>query len=294
MTLTQVSDVTGLTPELIRMWERRYGFPSPDRTAGGHRRYGRAEVEALHRAALLLRSGYRAGDAVAYARQPEGGIAPSVAAVNESAAWLARELVAGTPSRALSLLRGTELAIGFEPALEQRVLPALRGIGDGWKTGELSVAQEHVATGIVLSWLGSVRATERFAAGRPKVLLATPAGEEHAVAVWALELLLARRGVLALALGSSVPQADLVREMKARRPRALVFAMARSDGVTAVKAAAAAAAALGVTVFAGGPGAVRLPASVVRLPGTLTAGADAIVAALGGRRPRAGRTRKRP
>ena len=282
LNLSQLSELTGLTPELIRAWERRYGFPSPRRTAGGHRRYGADEVEALHRAALLVRSGYRARDAVSYARQgAENGAEPTAEAIDLSAEALAEDLVAGNPAHALARLRGTELALGFETALEERVLPALRVVGEGWHGGRLSVAEEHTATGLVISWLGSVRSGLPPIGGPIQVLIATPAGEGHAVAVWALELLLARRGIAALALGSDVPRESLERELAARRPRALVLSVTRPNGLPDVRRVARFAAGRGILVYAGGPGATRLPAGVEGLPPTLTAAADVLASRLG-------------
>ncbi|MDQ6692763.1 MAG: MerR family transcriptional regulator, partial [Candidatus Dormibacteraeota bacterium] len=143
--LSQLTEVTGLSPELIRAWERRYGFPAPIRTSGGHRRYSREQAESLHRAALLIRSGFRAREAITRAQQAEERDLPSELAVEQSAEALAGSLIAGNPARALSLLRATEHALGFERALEERVLPALRSIGKGWESGKLSVAQEHTA-----------------------------------------------------------------------------------------------------------------------------------------------------
>ncbi len=281
LNLSQISKLTGLTPELIRAWERRYGFPSPRRTAGGHRRYGADEVEALHRAALLVRSGYRARDAVGHARQgAENDAEPTAAAVDLSAEALAGDLVAGNPAHALARLRGTELGVGFETALEERVLPALRVVGEGWQSGRLSVAEEHTATGLVISWLGSVRSGLPPIPGPIQVLVATPAGEGHAVAVWALELLLARRGIAALALGSDVPRESFERELAARRPRALVFSVSRPDGLLELGRVASFAAGRGILVYAGGPGATGLPAGVEGLPPSLTAAADVLASHL--------------
>lgn len=277
LNLSQLSDLTGLTPELIRAWERRYGFPTPLRTSGGHRRYRADEVEALHRAALLVRSGYRARDAVGYARRAaESGAEPTQEALDVSAENLAVALVAGNPAQALARLRGVELALGFEKALEERVLPSLRVVGDGWHSGRLSVAQEHTATGLVISWLGSVRAALPPVEGPLEVLIATPAGEGHAVAVWALELLLARRGIPALALGSDVPHASFESELTARHPRAMVFSVTRSNSLPEVRKVARFAQQHGIRVFAGGPGAVNLPAGVEGLPSTLSSAAAAL------------------
>lgn len=287
--LAQLTEVTGLSPELIRAWERRYGFPTPVRTVGGHRRYSREQAETLHRAALLIRSGFRAREAISRARQVGGTAVPNSLTVEQSAESLAGQLVAGSPADALSQLRTTEHALGFERTLEERVLPALRLVGRGWETGALSVAQEHTATGIVISWLGSVRSELRAARRPVQVLIATPPGEHHAVPVWAMELLLTRRRVGALALGSDVPIEALVRELRARRPYALVLSVARADSVQMLKKAVAIAAEAGVRVFAGGPGLpTHLPGLEI-LPATLTAAADRVAAFQAEQAPRGGK-----
>lgn len=276
--LAQLAQLTGLSPLLIRAWERRYQFPVPVRTAGGHRRYTPDQAETLRQAAALVRSGFRAREAIARART--SGVGGARPADLEGVARLAAVLVEADPGRALDQLRGAWLTLGFGPALEELVLPALRAVGDGWADGLYSVGAEHAATGVVMSWLGAVRSSLAGPdLGPPRYLLAAPAGEEHGVAVWALELLLRQRGVGALALGVSVPVPDLLREISARRPEGVVLgfrraALRRQAGALA-RSLAATAGGWAPRIYAGGPGAVApLPAGVLGLPPTLTESAD--------------------
>lgn len=275
--LAQLTDLTGLSALVIRAWERRYGFPAPVRTEGGHRRYSREQAEALHRASLLVRSGFRAREAIARAR--ENNDAPPSAETQElSAGSLADLLVLGDSARALAHLRGSANTLGFEATLVERVLPALRHIGHGWEDGVLTVAQEHTATGIVISWLGSVRATRRGSTlDAPLVLVATPPGEHHAVSVWAFELLLQARGLNALALGSDVPIDALATEVRQRRPAAIVLGIARKEGIPALGEVARALAGANPRprILAGGAGVVGpLPEGVEELPPHYIEGSD--------------------
>ncbi len=281
--LKQLSQLSGLSPILIRAWERRYGFPAaPRRTAGGHRRYTLGEVEMVRHAALLVRSGLRASDAIARART---GQALPAGAGALSSAQLAGLLLDEDPARALDYLRGATVATGFEATLEEMVVPALQAVGQGWEAGRNSVADEHVATGVVMSWLGSVRAElPPMDAAEPAYVIANPEGEEHAVPVWALEVLLRMRRVPVRALGASVPIADLVQE--ARRPglRGLVLAISRRSLRRQVGRVAAAVGALEgsrARIFTGGAGAVPpLAPGVILLPRTLTETADRLAAEL--------------
>jgi methanogenic corrinoid protein MtbC1/DNA-binding transcriptional MerR regulator len=274
--LDQLSKLTGLSPLLIRAWERRYGFPAAVRTQGGHRRFTRAQAEVLLRAATLVRSGFRAADAIARARAVD---ASPAGLDGEGTDAVLKLLLADDPARALDHLRGSWLAIGLEATLEGRVLPAMRVIGDEWAAGRLSVAQEHQAAGVVMSWLGAIRAEMPRADRLPiRYLIATPEGEEHGIAVWALELLLQRREVGALALGVSVPAPDLVEEVRRLHPKGVVLSLTRPGfrrWVASFVEALRAARLSRVVVFAGGRGAVpSLPNPVITLPGTLAESAD--------------------
>ncbi|HEX6350813.1 MAG TPA: MerR family transcriptional regulator [Candidatus Dormibacteraeota bacterium] len=273
--LDQLAKVTGLSPVLIRAWERRYGVPVPSRTEGGHRRYSREQAELVRRAALLVRSGLRAAEAIARART-EGAPAPPLDLVE--VAELAELLVGGDAVQALDRLRAAWLALGFDATLEELALPALRDIGVGWASGRYSVAEEHVATGVVMSWLGTVRselpATDL---GAPRYLLATPEGEQHGLAVWALELLLRLRGVPSRALGASVPTDDLAQETRRFGVAGVVLGVARPAlRRAAISAGRRVAQATngGVTVYLGGAGAPDQVAGLLRLPPSLTAAAD--------------------
>ena len=272
--LDQLAKLTGMSPLLIRAWERRYGVPAATRTLGGHRRYSREQVELVRRAALLVRAGLRAREAIARAQVEDAPPPRDPIGVAE----LADLLVGRDAVQALDRLRAAWLALGFDATLEQLALPALREVGDGWASGRYSVAEEHVATGVVMSWLGTVRSElPSTDLGPPRYLLATPEGEQHSVAVFALELLLRLRGVPSLALGGSVPPADVAQECVRLAPLGVVLAIARrSLRRAALEVATAVADATGgrTRVYVGGAGAGGAIPGAHALPNTLTAAAD--------------------
>lgn len=78
--MRDVADQTGLPAATIRAWERRYGYPDPVRTAGGHRRYGQSDIEGLRKAAELVDEGWSAGTAVRHVRDLDKG-APATSPV---------------------------------------------------------------------------------------------------------------------------------------------------------------------------------------------------------------------
>lgn len=291
LALASLSRVTGLSAHVIRVWERRYGFPQPDRTEGGHRRYSRADAERLRQAAVLTRSGMRAADAITLVRDQPASVSRGLLTATSTASLVGR-LTAGEKLASLMMLREAWLALGLSTTLETIVFPALREIGERWATGQISVSAEHAASGIVLSWLGSLRAEFPWNNRPVRVLVAAVEGEEHVVPIWALELLLAEAGVSALALGASAPTTDVIGEAGRRRVRAVVFGIERAELKPGLRKAARLNAALPsprrALLFAGGAGAsAPLPAGVRALPGTVTASATQLVAELkpGRKRP---------
>jgi MerR family transcriptional regulator, light-induced transcriptional regulator len=89
LAIRQVAEQTGIAAGTIRMWEQRYGFPDPDRTASGYRRYSDEDVEALRRVASFRRLGLSIPAAIERVRGEEVVERPSiyaaVAAVDEMA-----------------------------------------------------------------------------------------------------------------------------------------------------------------------------------------------------------------
>lgn len=145
-TIAQVEAMTGFSAEVLRQWERRYGFPKPERTPGGHRLYRPEELEAL----LVIR------------RWLEEGASPQAAirrylAQESRPEGLPQELLtalldADLPRAEALFRRGVKL-LGPEGALRGLLVPVLKEVGDRWHRGEVNVAQEHLATQFLRSRL---------------------------------------------------------------------------------------------------------------------------------------------
>jgi len=160
MSIGALSKATGVPTETLRTWERRYGFPAPERTETGHRRYSlntlarlRLVVRALglgHRPSTVLAAGEEELAQLLAAAAPEGGPAAETArAAHDTTAvvqsWL--EHVERFEGRALEReLHVAASALGGVPFLEYAVAPFLRELGERWACGALGVAHEHFAS----------------------------------------------------------------------------------------------------------------------------------------------------
>lgn len=218
--LLSIADVerdTGLGKDTLRAWERRYGFPQPQRDAQGERRYAAAEVEKLRAIKRLMDAGHRPGRLVGrtleqlealgdgVARGPAG----SSAREDEVDALLA--LVARLDAVALRhALAGAEARHGLRAFVVDIVAPLTRRVGEAWMRGELRVFEEHLFTETMHAVLHAALASLPPAASGPRVLLATLPGEPHGLGLRMAQTMLALEGCPCLSLGVQVPIADLV------------------------------------------------------------------------------------
>ncbi|MBX5441830.1 MAG: MerR family transcriptional regulator [Solirubrobacteraceae bacterium] len=220
----ELSKRTGVSPELLRAWERRYGLLRPVRSPGGLRLYAPADVERVRRMQAHLAEGLAAAEAAALALR-EGG-APAAAA--EPAALrpeavrgeLAEALDAFDEPRAQAILDRALAAVTVDTLLSEIVIPYLSELGDRWERGEASVAQEHFASAIVRGRLLGLARGWGQGLGPAAVLACLP-GEQHDLGLIAFGLALRARGWRIVYLGADSPL-DTVAELADRHAPALV------------------------------------------------------------------------
>jgi MerR family transcriptional regulator, light-induced transcriptional regulator len=200
----------GVSPNTLRCWERRYGFPSPDRSAGGHRQYELDEIEALRH---TLAETHNVSSAIALAR--ERGAGPS------SPTRLAAAFTAFDEQEANRLLEESLMLRSYERTIEEVLLAALgEHAGPDGATAEYEFGWRH-ATG----WLCALK---RLAppSRRPEGVLVFDASvpcDLDGVHAQALELVLRRAGLPTLSLTHAVDPTRLGRALRALDPRALVL-----------------------------------------------------------------------
>jgi DNA-binding transcriptional MerR regulator len=203
------AELLGVSPNTLRSWERRFGFPQPERSPGNHRQYELVELQTLRDA--LAETGNIAS-AIELARQrqsapaTQSGLQAALASFEEEAANRAME-----ESLALRPLERT---------IEELLLPTLDGLAaDPQSETELEFACRW-ATG----WLHGAR---RLAptASRPAGVLLLETNEGHdveSVHAQALDLTLRRAGFRVLALSSVLGDERLERAVRALEPSAIV------------------------------------------------------------------------
>ena len=220
---------TGVSPELLRAWEQRYGLLRPARSQGGFRLYSDEDEQRVRAMQSFIKEGLSASEAAAHALTNEPGPTPaSGPAVAEIGLELRNALDDFDSEQAHDALDRLLATVSIETALGEVVLPYLRDLGDRWSAGEASVAQEHFASNLIRGrLLGLARDWSR--GGGSALVLACPPGEEHDLGLIVFGLVAARRGRRVVFLGADTPIATIADAVAATHPSAVVLATSRVD-----------------------------------------------------------------
>ena len=243
---------TGLKPDTLRAWERRYGVPAPDRTGSGHRLYSQHDIDTLkwlldrqnegmsisRAIELWNRLESEGADPLATAitpgahRHPE--LRPVPPAVEQPAissgdvvtnlrdSWV-NACLAFDEFHAEQLLAQAFAVFPIEVVCLDLIQRGLAQIGDSWYRGKITVQQEHFASALALRRMEALL-TSTPAPTRPgRIIVGCPPEEEHTFVPLMLSLLLRRRGWDVVYLGANVPLRSLESTLHAVRPSLVVL-----------------------------------------------------------------------
>ncbi|HSJ93029.1 MAG TPA: B12-binding domain-containing protein [Gaiellaceae bacterium] len=219
----------GVSPELLRAWERRYRLLEPDRSPGGFRLYSDDDVRRVLAMKEYLAGGLSAAEAarLALATAPETSElrgADDVTPVLETALDDLRHALAGFDEPAAHAALDRLLsAFALETVLRDAVLPVLRELGESWARGETTVAQEHFASQLLRGRLLALGRGWGLGSG-PRALLAAPPGELHDLGLVVFGLALRDRGWRITFLGADTPVETVLDTANRIAPQAVILA----------------------------------------------------------------------
>lgn len=214
------AELSGVSVELIRAWERRYGVLAPRRTAAGYRVYTERDVALLRRLRQLTEQGVSIGEAVELLPQlwaevdsAAGRGAGPVGEVSVQA-WQEQVLAAAAAldqERVSAVLDEVLAALPPLKAYEEVLAPLQREVGERWHAGQFTVGQEHLVTQVVRARLISLlHAAPQNGSGRHAVLACLPE-EQHEIGLLGAALRLRHEGIRVTLLGQRVPPEDVGR-----------------------------------------------------------------------------------
>jgi DNA-binding transcriptional MerR regulator len=252
--------LTGLSPELLRAWELRYGAVVPGRSEGGSRRYTAADIERLRLVKAAVDAGHRIGQV---ARLDDDALRERATAVRAEPSGRLDDIL-----DALDALDGTTaqrllsiqlFALGPARFARECALPLVREIGERWSRDRMAIPSEHLATGILRSLLGAALQPSAATLRGPRIVFATPSGERHELGLLMAAVTAVGGGANPLYLGAEVPVEDLIAAVERTNASALALSVVTIEPDEATRALHAARGALpdDVHLWLGGIGLTR-------------------------------------
>ncbi len=219
LSLADVLSISGISKLVLHAWERRYGIEPARRSETGRRFYTADQAERLRLLKVCSDAGQRIGNLVTLPLEDLRRIeAADVARLRNAPMIAALQAMDGEDFR--SMLQARAAAEGAEAFLDATALPLLREIGSLWSDGTLSIAAEHLASTKIKRLLGTmIDQCPPLASEAPRMLVATPTGEDHEIGALAATLVARLHGWSSLFLGPNLPPEEIASAAAAQHAR---------------------------------------------------------------------------
>ena len=212
-----VARLAGVSAHVLRVWERRYGVPTPGRSEGGARLYSDVEVDRLRLLKRAVDRGHAIGQIAALGaaelERLAGGPSSVVTGRAETADELLHAFVQAVTSfdsaRAERLLERARVLLSARELVLEVLAPLLTRIGQAWLSGELCTASEHVASTLVREHASRLLRQLPAEVGAERLLVSTPAAELHELGALLAAGIAKIHGYDVLYLGPNLPAAEI-------------------------------------------------------------------------------------
>jgi DNA-binding transcriptional MerR regulator len=229
----------GVSPELLRAWERRYGLLEPARRDGGRRLYSEEDEHRVRAMQAHLESGLSAAEAARLALASDTAAAPATGsgdALQQEREALRHALDTLNADAAHGVLDRVLGAFTLDTVLAEIVLPYLRDLGERWERGEASVGQEHFASNLIRGrLLALARGWER--GDGQSALVACASGEQHDLPLIVFGLALRNRGWRIVFLGADTPASTVAETADQLGPTLVVISAVEAEALRREKPA---------------------------------------------------------
>jgi DNA-binding transcriptional MerR regulator/methylmalonyl-CoA mutase cobalamin-binding subunit len=244
--IKMVAQLTGLTPHVIRVWEKRYQAVTPSRSPSNRRLYTEAEIQRL----TLLRLATAAGhsirnvaslptdelqalvqtvsptDSTSAASNPPRSLPRSAERHIEDALAAIAEL---DSDRLDDILSNAVVEFGQQGILKQILVPLIEDIGDLWREGDLKVAHEHIATAVIRTFVGNLSRAHAVPSTAPRLIVTTPPGQLHELGAILVAATASNQGWRVSYLGPCLPAEEIAGAVLQNQARAVALSIVYPD-----------------------------------------------------------------
>ena len=211
LSIAAVERDTGLSKDVLRVWERRYGFPVPERDPNGERLYPLPQVERLRSIKRLMDGGHRPGKLLALSETDLDKLVTRQTRPRrgDESGDLQRQILDLVHHHDMAGLRQllslSLMKQGLQEFVIETVAPLNRAVTEAWMRGDVEVFEERAYTEQVQMVLRAAMLPGLNSASRPRIVLSTLPNEVNALGLLMVEALLAPEGVHCVSLGTQVP-----------------------------------------------------------------------------------------
>jgi DNA-binding transcriptional MerR regulator len=241
--IKKVSQLLGIPAVTIRAWEKRYQIINPIRSNGGHRLYSDTDIETLKWIKQQIdEKDMKVSDAVSLLKQCndelEKGKLEFYSLENPYEDILQRlymDLVSLNTTEAHNVINLAFSMYHYNDVFHEILAPALYRIGDEWEKGNLTVAQEHFSTEIIMQRCSQFLRSLPIQPNLPKALAFCPEGEQHQMGLMLFSLFLRNKGLDLTYLGPNTPLKDLVDLIKLKNISLVAVSITNSLHIKAIE-----------------------------------------------------------
>jgi len=227
-----VSEMTGVTAATLRAWERRYGFPVPERTTSSYRLYSERDVAMIQRLREFCDEGMAPAQAAKLVLAEDEAATPDTTDDSPTpdpftiASDRILDAIAEFNPEALEDgVRGAMFLGSPAVAYERVIAPVMRTVGTRWHNGEFSMAQEHLATQILTTALQDMLRMVQPKQRDRRALLGCVADEDHSMPLYGFAFRLASWGIQTVVLGARTPPSAIRDARAALAPHLIGLSM---------------------------------------------------------------------
>lgn len=233
-TIGTLAGITGLSAHTIRAWERRYQALSPSRSETNRRVYGEEDLSRLSLLKRVVESGHSIGQVAHLTVEELSGLdhaRPSafMPASDRSPDQFLTDCLASIdkldPEALHECLVMASANLGVTGLIDKVIVPLIGGIESGWLAGEVKIAQEHMASAVLRSFLEGLRTSIRSSPGAPKLLVTTPINQHHELGALIAAVVAAMHSWNVTYLGPNLPAREIADAVKKSGAKAVALSI---------------------------------------------------------------------
>lgn len=231
--INAVERETGVSKELLRMWERRYHFPTPDRDDQGDRIYPQDQVNKLRLLRRLIDAGFRPGKIIALdIPDLENLLRSQNKSQPDIAPEIEKELIdilkSKDPHRVREYLSHQMVKLGLQTFILDFLRHANFIVGDTWMRGLIEVHEEHLYTEQIQSLIRTAITSLRVTSNPPHIMLTTAPDENHTLGLLMVEAMMRLDNVDAICFGAKMPVRDIAQAVQKHKMNIVALSFSAS------------------------------------------------------------------